>query len=151
MQVSYQFAADIDSVKFLPALTKAAQTLQISLIKSTSDVADFYFTSEPEVIPETTGLKIAFSEVRGADLVLPVKELSVTEAVILLSWMKERLTFKVVSPLRHDLANVIVILLSRIMRMKSKKEDDHIAELEKIHGRFTDLYRKFNDLEIPRY
>ncbi len=151
MQVSYQLSADVDAVKFLPALTEAAQSLQISLVKSTTDVADLYFTSSPAAIAEKTGLKICFTETKGADLVLPEKELSSSEALILLSWMKERLTLKVVSPLRHDLANVIVILLSRIMRMKSKKEDDHIAELEKIHGRFTDLYRKFNDLEIPRY
>lgn len=159
MTLTYLHSADLDLSSFLLLLTKAAADVGVKIVHAQGESADLHFLSSTDNNTYRTGLKIAFGS--GWTSELKVKkhiQLSLTQvsfdivhAEILLQWIKERQELRQVSPLRHELGNLVVILLGRIMRMRDEVNSEHIESLETLHNRMTMLYQKFDDLNVPRY
>lgn len=59
---------------------------------------------------------------------------------LLLCWHRDRLTLENMRTHRHTLGNLIVIFLSRTMRLEQKIEAQEHEAMMKLHTRLTDLY-----------
>ncbi|MBY0515620.1 MAG: hypothetical protein K2P81_01840 [Bacteriovoracaceae bacterium] len=158
MAVTYIFAELVDGKKFLHTLTQAAEKLNIELMPSKTETADLYFYTSKDKYSSQQGLRIAVGswtkeqiKEKYAEFYLENNLLDSVSAQILLSWIIQRQELKKVSPLRHQLGNLVLILLGRIMRMKQNDGDDHIKSLETLHERLGNLYKEFEVLDVPRY
>ena len=82
--------------------------------------ADLYFHQTLEKLPQRTGI----SHLLGTEA------LSKDTVGILLAWAKERQELLKVSPARHELGNLIVILQGRIMRLRQDAiDDEHLTSV----------------------
>lgn len=159
MTLTYLHSPELDLSVFLLLLTKAANELGVKIIQDSGESADLHFISSSDSNSYRTGLKIAFGngwtrelkEKKHIQVSLTQAQLDTAHAEILLHWIIERQELRQVSPLRHELGNLVVILLGRIMRMKEEVKSEHIDSLETLHKRMTALYQKFDDLHVPRY
>ena len=159
MTLTFLHSVDLDLSAFLLVLTKVADELGVKLIQGTGESADIHFISNSDGHSYRTGLKVAFGAgwtnelkvKKQIQLSLTQEQLDSAHAEILLAWIKERQELRQVSPLRHELGNLVVILLGRIMRMKEEVKSEHIESLETLHKRMAALYQKFDDLHVPRY
>ena len=158
MQLSYFFTTHVSTEKFLPALSEAASSLGVELVAAEDARADFFFYTPQDQLPVRTGLKLAAGKgwtpalCHEKEVQFKIgEELHPQAAGMLVAWVKERQMLRAVSPMRHQLGNLVVILLGRIMRMKQGDGDDHIESLEALHVRMTNLYQEFDGLEVPRY
>lgn len=141
VQLTYRLGA-IPSHMIIPALQAKAELAGLQLEHLESAAADVYFHEVGETLPPRTGIKLAM----GAEA------LSEQTAEILVGWLKERRDLMRISPLRHELGNLIVILLGRIMRLKDEAiSQDHLTSLESLHTRLNHLYQNFDEIEVPRY
>lgn len=137
MQLTYRLG-QIPAAKILPAFESRGAQLE----SLESAAADLYFYLDGETLPARTGITVMIGE----------SGLGQETAQILLQWLKERRNLMRVSPLRHELGNLIVILLGRIMRLKDEAiSQDHLTSLESLHARLNQLYQSFDKIEVPRY
>ncbi len=105
-----------------------------------SSEAAVYFYQAHETVPINNGIPVLIKE-----------DLNPQTADVLAGWLKERRDLMKVSPLRHELGNLIVILLGRILRLKDENVGaDHLASLQKLHERLSALYIKFDEINVPR-
>jgi len=141
VQLTYRLGA-IPSHMILPTLQAKAELAGLQLEHLESAAADVYFHGVGETPPARAGIKLAM----GAEA------LSEQTAEVLVGWLKERRDLMRISPLRHELGNLIVILLGRIMRLKDEAiSQDHLTSLESLHSRLNTLYQNFDEIEVPRY
>lgn len=141
MQLTYRLGT-IPSHLILPALQVKAELAGLQIEHLESAAADIYFYGAGETLPARTGIKLAV----GTEV------LSEQTAEVLVGWLKERRDLMRISPLRHELGNLIVILLGRIMRLKDEAiSQDHLTSLESLHARLSHLYQNFDEIEVPRY
>lgn len=141
MLISYRLGA-ISPKLVLPALKARADLLGLRLESLETAAADLYFHHADETLPARIGIKLVMGE----------EPLSEQTAEVLVGWMKERREMMRISPLRHELGNLIVILLGRIMRLKDDAiTQDHLTSLESLHERLTVLYQSFDEISVPRY
>jgi hypothetical protein len=155
--ITYIFAAQLDGKKFLHTLTQAAEKLNLELLPSKEETADLYLSTSKDKFATCQGLKIAVGpwskeELKESewDLFLDNTPIDAISAQLLLSWVLERQKLKKVTSLRHQLGNLVVILLGRILRMKLNDGDDHIKSLEALHERMGALYEDFAHLDATR-
>jgi hypothetical protein len=126
----------------VPVLQTQAAALGVQLEASESASADLYFYQTDEGLPRMTGIAQAI----GAET------LHESVATLMLGWAKERQELIKISPLRHELGNLIVILLGRIISLREENiSTEHTVSLESLHQRLTSLYHDFDAIEVPRY
>ena len=141
MKLTYRLGP-IPSSTVLPQLVACAAALELEIEALESASADLYFHEVQEELPRRTGI----TQLVGTEVL--------SEAVtgVLLAWAKERQQLMKVSPLRHELGNLIMILMGRIMRLKKESiSPEHIVSLESLQKRLTALYEDFDHLNVPRY
>lgn len=159
MTLTFLHSHELDISEFLLFLTKVAGELGVKIIQGTGDSADMHFISSSDSNSYRTGLKIAYGGGWTTELKIKKQiQISLTEeqhdrdhAEIILRWVIERQELRQVSPLRHELGNLVVILLGRTMRMRDEVKPEHLESLDTLHKRLTALYEKFDHLNIPRY
>jgi len=141
MQLTYRLGA-IPPKLILPPLQARADLLGLQLEPLESAAADFYFHLPDESLPSRHGIKLAMGQ----------EPLSEQTVEVLIGWVQERRELMRIPPLRHELGNLIVILLGRIMRLKDNAiAQDHLTSLESLHARLTALYQSFDEVNVPRY
>lgn len=158
MTLSYFFSDARFEDLFLPELTKAAEKRQHPLVIGTALEADVHFLHAACSVSKRLGFRLAVGDgwseelEKQHEIQFHLKDAALTaqEAQMLVNWIFDRKELKKVSPLRHDLGNLVVILLGRVMRMKLEATTEHTESLENLHRRMGELYQKFDDLKIPR-
>jgi hypothetical protein len=141
MKLTYRLGP-IPSSTVLPQLASCAAGLGFEIEALESASADLYFHQAHEALPASTGIVQCVG----------TEALSEAVAAILLAWAKERHELMQVAPLRHELGNLIVILMGRLMRLRQDGTDDeHLTSLQNLHQRLTVLYQAFDRIVIPRY
>lgn len=141
MKLTYRLG-QIPAPLVLHALEPIAASNGVTLAPLESSAADLYFHQVSEELPKRAGIQ----------LVIDTHPLTNELAATLITWAKERQELMKVSPLRHELGKLVVILLGRIMRLKEESTaPEHIVSLENLHQRLTNLYHDFDRLNIPRY
>ncbi len=159
MELGFFFTNPEDSERHLDQLEAQARELGLTIVAAESSATDLYFARHVDETPSRTGLKIALGSGWSETQLKndgyhfhATHALTASEARLLLAWALERQELRRVSPLRHQLGNLVVILLSRIMRMKNSPDAaEDLAALENLHQRLTDLYKEFDALDVPRY
>jgi len=83
----------------------------------------------------------------------PLEDFTEQSLKLLLCWHRDRATLESMRIHRHTLGNLIVIFLSRIMRLEDKIEAQEHESMMKLHGRMTELYGEFekiNNFRVSR-
>lgn len=138
MKLTYRIGEASSSL--ISALITQATHVGVQLEVLESAAADLYFHQTQEKLPQRTGI----SHLLGTEA------LSNETARILLAWAKERQELLKVSPARHELGNLIVILQGRIMRLRQDGiDDEHLTSLQNLQERLTVLYKVFDCIVIP--
>ncbi len=141
MKLTYRLGT-IPSSTVLPQLISCAAVLGLELEALEAASADLYFHQAQEELPRLSGI----TQLMGTEV------LGEAVAAVLLAWAKERQELMKVSPLRHELGNLIVILLGRIISLREENiSAEHLRSLESLHQRLTVLYHDFDAIEVPRY
>jgi hypothetical protein len=141
MKITYRLGQTTSSL-IAPALASQATLAGIHLEALESASADLYFHQAHEALPASTGIVQCVG----------TEALSEAVAAILLAWAKERHELMQVAPLRHELGNLIVILMGRLMRLRQDGTDaEHLTSLQNLHQRLTVLYQAFDRIVVPRY
>lgn len=152
----YYFAPNLP-LTILPLLRERAAKLSISLVEGldAEEGSDLHFFAPDSTYKGRTGLRVALGPGWTADLVksrglhgwIEAETASVVD--LLLRWALERQECHEVRPLRHELGNLVVILLARISKLRGQADAENMERLENLHQRLNDLYRKFEAIKIP--
>ena len=141
MLVNVGFATQELHEKLWPVLEAQAQELQLQLALTTQ--ADSLYFSQEANNPKVLTLI-------GSEGVFPLENFSHQSVRLLLCWHRDRLILEGLRQHRHTLGNLIVIFLSRVMRLGDKIDPVEHDGLMKLHGRFTELYAEFEKLNATR-
>jgi hypothetical protein len=158
MTLTYDFSDGLEIETFLQGLKASALAAGIGLIQTVEDRADIHILASTDPKAPATGLRIAVGEgwgpdlklMRAIDVYLNLESFDQTHAEILLSWIKQRQEMSRLNSLRHELGNLVVILLGRIMQMKSDNISNHVDSLQLLHKRMHKLYEELESLAVPR-
>jgi hypothetical protein len=150
--------ADAESLRhelsgFLAKLPSEKNT-QWEWSASPAQALAFFREPQPQ-LREPTLMRIAVGswseeELRKSHISLMLKECSLSALEVIFAWAHERVQLQLVSPIRHDLGNLVVILLSHIMKLESIAPDG-AAGLKNLHQRLTELYERVEKVNIPRF
>lgn len=102
-----------------------------------------FFTGEP-ITTKVLTLVSMRSALKECDYIL--NEISEVSIDLLLMWHLDRLKLESIRVHRHTFGNLIVILLSKMMRLEGKAPKEELEGLEKLHARFSDLYAEFEKI-----
>ncbi len=141
MLVNVGFATTELEQKIWEPLKMMADSLGLELaLKTQSD--SLYFSQQA---PNPKVLTLI-----APDGEFPCEDFTPQSLKLLLTWHRERLVLESIRIHRHTLGNLIVIFLSRIMRLGDKIEAAENEALMKLHGRLTDLYGEFEQINVNR-
>ena len=129
------------------SLSQKAQSRRVELVEITHSDS-LFFTQGPFKTKVLTLVSLN-SEMTDCDHNL--SELSENTLDLILSWHIERQSLEAMREHRHTLGNLIVILLSKMMRLEGKAPQTEIEGLEKLHSRFSDLYAEFEKINVRRF
>lgn len=158
MELSYHFQGILPQEQYVALLSKAVSKRGKILVqeKDITKGADFHFFAAGMNWKGLTGLKIACGNDWDEDLVKskgmnawPRQEvMSIEVAEMLVSWALERKQVRAIRVLRHELGNLVVILLARISKLQGVADQENIDKLENLHHRFDEIYRRFEKIII---
>jgi hypothetical protein len=146
---------------FLAVLEEASQQLGLKLSFDCVECGNNVVVSSiPSFIFSDPCIKLAVGDLWNLDQLQLKKNsfhtaetFTLNEAKLFLLWCKSVFQMKSVGPSRHELANLIVILLGRILRMKNsepKISEEHIKSLENVHARLTSMSEDLDKIDVPR-
>jgi hypothetical protein len=146
---------------FLPVLEEASQQLELSLSLDRTDCGNNVVVSSTSTfVFSNPSIRLAVGDLWNLDQLQlqknsfhTVETFTLNEAKLFLLWCKSVFQMKSVGASRHELANLIVILLGRILRMKNSEpqiSEEHLKSLEGLHARLTSLSEDLDKIDVPR-
>ena len=128
-------------------LSSVAKKNHIELEES-SEGDSLYFTHSKV---ESKALTVISLNPEMNDCDFKLAEISHTTLELVLRWHEDRKSLESIRIHRHTLGNLIVILLSKIMKYENKFSKEEKENLDKLHLRFSDLYTIFESINPKRF
>ncbi len=141
MLVNVGFSSNELRQKLFEPLSLQATHLGLDLVEMNQ--SDAMYFSDQTINPKVLTLISPDGE-------FPLEDFSSLELRLLLCWHKDRLTLESLRTHRHTLGNLIVIYLSRIMKLEGKIDVSEQDSMMKLHSRLTDLYGDFEKINVYR-
>lgn len=141
MLVNVGFASEQLQQRLWDSLKRQADGLGIELALLTQ--GDSLYFSDHSSNPKVLTLVAPDGE-------FPLGDFTEQSLKLLLCWHRDRATLESMRIHRHTLGNLIVIFLSRVMRLEDKIESQEHEAMMKLHTRLTDLYGEFEKINNYR-